>query len=212
MFGFLKSTQSATGKGGKYIAFDPRKGSFLRPSTCKKRSWRNCGSYTNVKRVVDSLDSEDCSESEGVGNSATTSYCSMRSVTSVSTRNVASEDISSSFGMLNQTRSRWNSTLRPLQRCPELDALAEKQANAMAASNSISHHNPSDLCSAIKIKPSRRLGENVIAGKDLLDMHVKMVGNVTNYANIVDSHYDSVGVASARSSNGKYYLCILFRG
>ena len=82
----------------------------------------------------------------------------------------------------------------------------------MADKNEVFHHNASDLCDALQQEPMLRLGENVISGTDPLDLHMQMLEFVTNYTNMVDSRYDEVGVASARGSGGRYYLCVIFRG
>lgn len=82
----------------------------------------------------------------------------------------------------------------------------------MAAKGAVFHHNAPDLCEALETEPMLRLGENVVSGADPLDMHMQMLEFVTNYTNMVDGRYEDVGLASARGSDGQFYLCVIFRG
>lgn len=224
-----------TSTGGKYISFE--KTSFQRTkkttvgaavassASNKKRTWRTCGHWNNVQRVMESLDSTDSTMElstrshttcDDMGHSDWTNSTPMSSTTSVSQEalntSMSCADISCNFALINHTRRRWNSKLRPLERCEDLDALAERHAKAMASNKTVYHNNPADLCASLKVEPKRRLGENVIYGSDPLDMHMKMLEIMTNYTNLVDCRYNSVGLATARATNGQYYLCILFRG
>lgn len=114
--------------------------------------------------------------------------------------------------MINNTRRRWNDRLAPLLHSSELTNLAAEHAKSMAEQGAVFHADATDLCCRLEEQPSLRLGENVIAGEDALDMHLKLLERVGNYANMVDGRFTEVGIASARGANGQYYLCQLFRG
>jgi len=239
MFELFKSKPSV---GGQHISFDKFKFGRKRSRTEKKVSvkanWRTCGSWNNVKFVVNGLQ-------DSVASTTTTSFsavdepeCLTLDATSLSNLAGADGDASSCRrnrpssvsskssnntqrhatelyhiqDLLNNTRRRWNSSLQPLSRSEELDALAARQATAMAKRGALFHSDASEVCSNLEVQPKRRLGENVVRGADALDMHMRMLEDVANYANMVDRRYNEVGMAAARGPKGELYLCQLYRG
>ena len=99
-----------------------------------------------------------------------------------------------------------------MEQSQELEALANEHAKAMAARRSTFHSDPKVSLTCLEKQPTRRLGENIIAGDNALSMHMKMLEDVTNYTNMVDGRYTEVGMGKARGSDGKYYMCQIFRG
>ncbi|CAB9520161.1 expressed unknown protein [Seminavis robusta] len=233
MFGFLKPKSTI---GGKFISFSESTSMMGRKRSRQdsKKKWRTCGSWNNVERVMETLDSTDStmelsqenlgssftSTTVDMGNSSARSHrarnASMSSTSASTTATVepiVCSDISCSRALINHTRRRWNSTLHALRQSDELDDIAAQHAEAMASEGEVFHSNPTELCESLGGAESmRRLGENVISGSDALDMHMRQLEFVTNYTNMVDARYEEVGIATARAKNGKYFLCILFRG
>lgn len=228
MFG-LPFLKHKTCTGGKYLSFESTMYGRKRTRRESSKKWRTSGSWSNVERVMETLDQTDSTTEQSSsqmgsgdisgGRSARNASLSSSTSSAVPANVAASEprictDISCSLALINHTRRRWNSRLSPLQRSRELDEIACQHAQAMAASRKVFHSNPTELCESLSGRPMRRLGENVISGSDALDMHTKMLEFVTNYTNMVDVRYSEVGIATARAPGpkGEYYLCVLFRG
>jgi len=116
---------------------------------------------------------------------------------------------SSNHVMVNEERSK--RVIAPLVRIRELDGIAREQAQRMADENTLFHSIPDELQSKFN-RRSRRLGENVARGDNIRNIHKFMMGSTTNKNNIIDRRYTNMGMATARGSDGKLYLCQVFRG
>jgi hypothetical protein len=98
----------------------------------------------------------------------------------------------------------------PLMRVPSLDELAKEQAILMAASKELSRSDPVGLGDRIRDR-SRRLGVNVVSGSNLHDIHSKMMKkSLADMNNILDRRFVSMGVGTAKSADGKLYVCQIF--
>lgn len=111
--------------------------------------------------------------------------------------------------MINQERTR--RIAAPLKRLRELDEIAREQARKMASARRLFHSTPEELSAKFQ-RPSRRLGENVGCGESIHDIHKDMMKNRANKNNILDRRYTHMGTASLKGSDGKLYICQVFRG
>lgn len=116
---------------------------------------------------------------------------------------------SSNHIMVNKARS--DKLIAPLHRLAELDEIAKKHADKMAAEETVFHSAPSTIQEHFQ-RPSRRLGENVAKGDNVRDIHAKMLLNTANRNNILDRRFIHMGMATSRGSDGSLYLCQVFRG
>jgi uncharacterized protein YkwD len=81
----------------------------------------------------------------------------------------------------------------------------------MAAKDALLHSDPNIVIQMMG-RPSRRLGENVAFGRSIRDMHemmMKISGSDKN--NILDRRFLTMGMGTAKGSNGGYYMCQIFR-
>jgi hypothetical protein len=115
---------------------------------------------------------------------------------------------SSNHIMINSERTK--RLAQPLVRVPALDKLARSHAAGMAAAQQLYHSENVDLQDRIG-KPSLRLGENVTRGATLKDMHIETMKTVADKNNIIDRRFTSMGIGTAKSSDGTLYLCQIFR-
>jgi uncharacterized protein YkwD len=60
---------------------------------------------------------------------------------------------------------------------------------------------------------SAHVGENVQRGSTIHEMHIKTIQNQVskNRKNMQDHRFNEFGIGTARGSDGKLYLCQLFR-
>lgn len=116
---------------------------------------------------------------------------------------------SSNHIMVNEERSK--RIIAPLVRLRALDEIAREYAERMAAGNSLFHSAPEELRSAFA-RRTRRFGENVARGENIRDMHKAMMKSKSDRNNILDRRYTHMGMATARGSDGRLYLCQIFRG
>jgi hypothetical protein len=122
-------------------------------------------------------------------------------------------DICCNHALVNAERQWVDPTLHPLKRSRELDDVARWHADAMAKEGTCEYHaDPTVLCSKLTQKANVRLGENVAKGKSIRELHGIMKKQSSNYANMMDARYTEMGMATAKSSNGDWYLCQIFRG
>jgi hypothetical protein len=98
----------------------------------------------------------------------------------------------------------------PLMWVPSLDELAKEQAILMAASKELSR-SPVGLGDRIRDR-SRRLCVNVVSGSNVHDIHTKkmMKKSLADMNNILDRRFVSMGVGTAKSADGKLYVCQIF--
>ena len=116
---------------------------------------------------------------------------------------------SSNHVMVNGERSK--RVIAPLVRMRELDSIARDYAERMAAQNELFHPAPCELQESFN-RRSRRLGENVARGDNIRDIHKFMMATRSDKNNILDRRYTHMGMATAKGSDGKLYLCQIFRG
>lgn len=89
----------------------------------------------------------------------------------------------------------------------ELDAVAQRWTDQMAASGGISHNR--SLGGQVA-SPWIALGENVGRGTDVPALMQAFVDSPTHYANLVDPEYRYVGVAVRWGQDGRLYTTHLF--
>lgn len=111
--------------------------------------------------------------------------------------------------LVNQTRSDYN--LKALKRSRALDEMARQHAKALAKKCTVKHsvNNVKEL----KIKLQRaHVAENVQRGDSVLAMHHSVMGQAghTSRLNILGD-FCEFGMATAKGSDGKLYMCQLFR-
>lgn len=112
--------------------------------------------------------------------------------------------------MVNKERVKRR--IPPLMRRANLDELARKHAETMAAEDSLYHSNPNELLQKIG-RPSRRIGENVSYGESIRDIHKTMMDTAgADKNNMLDRRYLTMGMGTARGPNGGLYMCQIFRG
>ena len=116
---------------------------------------------------------------------------------------------SSNHVMVNQERTK--RVIAPLTRLSELDAIAREHAQAMAQASKLFHSDPAQLHANFN-RFSRRMGENVAAGASIREIHKEMMKVPTDKHNILHRRYTHFGMGTATGSDGKLYLCQVFRG
>ena len=116
---------------------------------------------------------------------------------------------SSNHIMINAERTK--KIIQPLVREIALDNLAREHAVAMAENNKLYHSDLLGLQGKIG-EPCRRLGENVMKGSSIHEMHkTLMQTSISDKNNILDRRFTSMGIGTAKSSDGTLYLCQIFR-
>lgn len=120
--------------------------------------------------------------------------------------------LSGAHAIVNTIRKKEHRNLEPLIRTRELDDLARHQAEKMAQEKRVFHSDPTVLADTLQEAPQRRLGENVFRAKSNLKLNLKMTERASNYANMTDPKYTSMGIATAKDSKGVLYQCQIFRG
>jgi len=166
-------------------------------------SWKSSGSKEYNKNVpIIVTDSDDASKIEDVALELGRIMARSRQLPTTSY-------FSSNHVMVNQERSR--RVAAPLTRSPELDEIAREHAAKMASSSTVFHAEISELQSKLN-RPFRRLGENVKRGDCIRSIHAHMMATVSERNNILDRRYTQMGMGTALGSDGKLYLCQIFRG
>lgn len=117
--------------------------------------------------------------------------------------------MSSNHMMCNQ--ERYNRNILPLTRLSQLDLLARQHADAMADKQELFHILP-NLIRRHCDKKVLWLGENVKRGESVQAMQGAMMKNDIESRNILDRRFLYMGMATARSVDGKLYLCQIFCG
>lgn len=125
--------------------------------------------------------------------------------------------ITSMFILINKERQKRN--IIPLCREHELEELASDQAQRNAERRGKKHSDLNNIISKITdpsdFAPFRRIGENVCGGKDIDGIHKKMMTDPRYQAdrnNIFDTRFSSFGIGVAICSNGKVYICQIYKG
>lgn len=194
--------QSKRPRGGQFISFERINRSATCKGTTSKAQWQRASS----KGVVPQHDADiTATEMTASTNSDSTRRRN-------SSRVVLGSDICANHVLVNAERERVSDFLPLLNRSGELDRLAQRHAQAMAANSKVSQINADELVSSLQITPQRRLGVNVMRGSNLGYIHYKMVNKKSSYHNMIDWRYVEMGMSSARGEDGKLYVCQIFRG
>jgi len=90
---------------------------------------------------------------------------------------------------------------------PQLTAIAERQAKAMAASGIMDHSVAGSFSSRVSSVNANRAAENIAAGTKTWADTLRMWQNSPGHnANLLQARADSVGVAVARNENTRYKI------
>src|SRR5499427_1779986 len=90
---------------------------------------------------------------------------------------------------------------------PQLTAIAERQAKAMAASGIMDHSVAGSFSSRVSSVNANRAAENIAAGTKTWADTLRMWQNSPGHnANLLQAKADSVGVAVARNENTRYKI------
>jgi Cysteine-rich secretory protein family len=116
---------------------------------------------------------------------------------------------SSNHVMVNLERR--NHFVAPLSRRAELDSLAREHAAVMAREGRLSHSDPFRLHNALATN-SRIVGENVATGDNIREIHSQMMENQEQKSNVLHRRYTHFGMGTAKTSDGRLFLCQLYRG
>lgn len=114
------------------------------------------------------------------------------------------------FDMVNAERMAHQR--KPFKRSRFLDGLASIHANYMAEQRS-AIHSVQSIVQLQVILHSKLVAENVQQGEHIRDMHncTMTAQSSLSRQNILSKHFHEMGCAVARGSDGKIYLCQLFR-
>src|SRR5215831_1104604 len=105
------------------------------------------------------------------------------------------------------SRYRREHGLSTVKTDPQLTALAERQAKAMAASGVMDHSVAGSFSSRISTVSTSRAAENIAAGTKTWAETFRMWQNSPGHnANLLQARADSVGVAVARNENTRYKI------
>jgi uncharacterized protein YkwD len=103
------------------------------------------------------------------------------------------------------SRYRREQGLSAVKTDPQLTAIAERQAKAMAASGVMDHSVAGSLASRISGAPTGRAAENIAAGTKTWAETLRVWQNSPGHnANLLQPNADSVGVAVARNDQTRY--------
>lgn len=111
--------------------------------------------------------------------------------------------------LINRTRVKLY--IPPLTRLRDLDEIARERAEAMAQQGRLKHSALAEIKNKIP-RPFRRVGENVCQGESIREIHKRTMRSKADRNNIFDRRFTTFGVASARSKDGKVFVCEVFRG
>src|SRR5215510_248720 len=90
---------------------------------------------------------------------------------------------------------------------PQLTAIAERQAKAMAASGTLDHSVAGSFSSRVSAVNANRAAENIAAGTKTWAETFRMWQNSPGHnANLLQARADSVGVAVARNEQTRYKI------
>jgi Cysteine-rich secretory protein family len=105
------------------------------------------------------------------------------------------------------SRYRREHGLSSVKTDPELTAIAERQAKAMAASGIMDHSVAGSFSSRVSSVNTSRAAENIAAGTKTWADTLRMWQNSPGHnANLLQAKADSVGVAVARNENTRYKI------
>src|SRR5689334_19882692 len=105
------------------------------------------------------------------------------------------------------SRYRREHGLSTVKTDPQLTAIAERQAKAMAASGIMDHSVAGSFSSRVSSVNTNRAAENIAAGTKTWADTLRMWQNSPGHnANLLQAKADSVGVAVARNENTRYKI------
>jgi len=105
------------------------------------------------------------------------------------------------------SRYRTEHGLSAVKTDPQLTAIAERQAQAMAASGIMDHSVAGSFSSRISVVNANRAAENIAAGTKTWAETFRMWQNSPGHnANLLQARADSVGVAVARNEQTRYKI------
>jgi hypothetical protein len=105
------------------------------------------------------------------------------------------------------SRYRREHGLSSVKTDPQLTAIAERQAKAMAASGIMDHSVAGSFSSRVSSVNTNRAAENIAAGTKTWAETFRMWQNSPGHnANLLQARADSVGVAVARNENTRYKI------
>src|SRR5215475_5582795 len=105
------------------------------------------------------------------------------------------------------SRYRREHGLSAVKTDPQLTAVAERQAKAMAASGVMDHSVAGSFSSRISVVNANRAAENIAAGTKTWAETFRMWQNSPGHnANLLQARADSVGVAVARNEQTRYKI------
>lgn len=110
--------------------------------------------------------------------------------------------------LVNKERAQYR--LPPYKRCRELDDLARIHAKAMADQSSVYHSVTSIDALRLKLHATH-VAENVQCGESIRSMHDHVMAERAVSCHNLLGHFDEFGMATAKGTDGKLYLCQLFR-
>ncbi|MGD9892912.1 MAG: CAP domain-containing protein [Dehalococcoidia bacterium] len=121
------------------------------------------------------------------------------------------------LALLNAERSA--NGLAPLEEAPDLDIVAASRALDMAATDTLSHSIAGSGAEALLHAtgvPYDRMGENIARSDEAADqvvevIHVALMASDSHRSNMLDPHFDHVGIGVARLDN-TYYFAVVFVG
>lgn len=116
---------------------------------------------------------------------------------------------SSNHVMVNMERR--NRVVAPLTRKADLDDVARQHALEMAAKGELFHSDPYKLHLWLASK-SKVMGENVAVGDNIRTIHKNMLENREQTSNMLHRRYTQFGMGTAKSSDGRLFLCQVYRG
>lgn len=108
--------------------------------------------------------------------------------------------------LMNRTRAE--AGLPPLGADGHLFSSADRQASSMATAGALFHQ---PLGDELDLGWSR-VGENVGFGPNAPAIHRALVASPGHYANLVNNHYDRVGIAVRADDTGRLWVAQVFGG
>lgn len=114
------------------------------------------------------------------------------------------------LNLINGERQRRN--LPPFQSSPELNQRAERHTRRMAEACSV-FHSVRTIEELVEQLHAPHAAENIQLGKNVVEMHLETCAlpSSVNYCNLVSTVFSQFGSYARRGSDGKMYMCQLFR-
>lgn len=115
------------------------------------------------------------------------------------------------LGLINESRAGWG--VRPLRRASDVDRIAERHAERMAAEGRVYHNSWvfSEEGGEALGDPDAR-GENVGSGGSVEALHEGFLGSPPHRANLRSGAYREIGLGVVRDSSGVLWVAQVFVG